>query len=257
MPTGRGRRFGRFHFPPWLIRTTCRCRRTSETYLPNVYTASGNGGQRIVVETDVAYFQQLQAQLSNPGCPVHGLVAYDGSVTSVLNGQGNWANSTSYTVGQHVADATDGSNWVCQTANTSAAPDTSFSSDRGSHPTYWRQVAENHYVMVLAPTPASVIAFLLDYTRVAPTMVNANDLSGLPPAWMPAWLDGAIALTLGDTDKEKAAAAAFSRCPAWIMGNKEPIARTFTGSPKTLHANTTLWQRIGRGFGGTLTPRRY
>lgn len=58
----------------------------------------------------------------------------------VLSIKGLWENNTLYIVGDRVVEGEDGSIWQCLVEHFST-PVFSFSSDRGTHPTYWKQIS--------------------------------------------------------------------------------------------------------------------
>lgn len=68
------------------------------------------------------------------------LDAYLGTYVGINGVQGPWANATAYTVGQRVADITDGKIYQCEVAHTSASSPTTFSTDRSNNPTYWSEM---------------------------------------------------------------------------------------------------------------------
>lgn len=59
-----------------------------------------------------------------------------GNYFKIPNFQGTWQNSTTYTVGQVLAEY-NSALWQCLVAHTSAASPTTFATDRALHPTYW------------------------------------------------------------------------------------------------------------------------
>lgn len=67
------------------------------------------------------------------------------SILKITNFKGNWQNSTAYTVGQRVFDATTQSNYEVLVNHTSAASPTTFAGDRITNPTYWRQINSAPY----------------------------------------------------------------------------------------------------------------
>lgn len=58
----------------------------------------------------------------------------------INNVAGQWANNTSYTVGQRLVDGDDGTIWEVLVAHTSAASGT-FAADRTANPTYWQSIS--------------------------------------------------------------------------------------------------------------------
>lgn len=91
----------------------------------------------------------------------------------LIQGVGNWANSTTYAVGAIVIDAATGLMWTCAAANTSSAAPTTFAQERIAHPTYWSATANIPQQRGTWTTATSYIPgdFVIDTNRYAVCLV--------------------------------------------------------------------------------------
>ena len=171
-----------------------------------------------------------------------------GMFTAIPNLVGVWKNSTAYTFGQSVIDATDSSIWECLQSHTSSDAPILFSNERVSFPARWTQTTQSaqSYAAQAAASATTAAQAAADAQAAAAGAANKLPLAG-------GTMTGFITLNADPTAVLHPATKQYVDARVGATGFLPTTGGTLTGPLVVSHGitynNMTALERRGMAFG--------